>query len=284
MAVFTGNYFYCGCRGVWALFWLCFWYGLVLVQAVDFSENEIANHDAKSHPNPKLPASEMPLEVDILKLINVTHKDPGISLVEGPIRRFPAYKFRLPYGNVPLSQSSLVAGAMNNSRGFTVVFLYRQQKNNLGTLLSLHSPGRLTPWFQLTSNSKIGVLTLKYRLRNSSKLNQIDWTLPKHHRKSPLAAWIWLSLSMDFQEDLIRLDLDCAPSSFEPVPSRNALHSHVGVPRDALVYFRQEPGRKKKFLGSMQVAKVLPYVTHQRLWNCLEISSNLSPEFQKPLL
>jgi len=65
------------------------------------------------------------VEVDILKLINVTHKDPGISLVEGPIRRFPAYKFRLPYGNVPLSQSSLVAGAMNNSRGFTVVFLYR---------------------------------------------------------------------------------------------------------------------------------------------------------------
>lgn len=53
---------------------------------------------------------------------------------------------------------------------------------------------------------------------------------------------------MDFQEDLIRLDLDCAPSSFEPVPSRNSLHSHVGLPRDALVYFRQEPGRKKKFL------------------------------------
>lgn len=53
---------------------------------------------------------------------------------------------------------------------------------------------------------------------------------------------------MDFQEDLVRLDLDCAPSSFETIPSRKGSHSRVGVPKDALVYFRQEPGRKKKFL------------------------------------
>ncbi|XP_066245603.1 kielin/chordin-like protein [Euwallacea similis] len=266
------------------LLWMSYCHFLVTVQPLNPSENEIAHPETKSHPNPKLPASEMPLEVDILNLINVTYKDPGVSLVEGPIRKFPAYKFRVTYGNGPLTHSSTVAEAMNNSRGFTVVFLYRQQRNNLGTLLSLHSPGRLTPWFQLTSNSRTGVLTLKYRLRNSNKLNQIDWSLPRHHRKSPLAAWIWLSLSMDFQEDLIRLDLDCAPSLFEPIPSRKTSHFQVGVPRDALVYFRQEPGRKKKFLGSMQVAKVLPYVSHQRLWNCAEISSNLTPEFQKPLL
>lgn len=127
-------------------------------------------------------------EVDIIRLINVSSKDQGVSLVEGPIRKFPAYKFRLPYGNVPLPNSTVVTAAMNNPNGFTVVFLIRQQKNNLGTLVSVNSPGRLTPWFQLTSNSKTGSLTLKYRVQGSNRLRQIDWGLPKHHRKSPLAG------------------------------------------------------------------------------------------------
>lgn len=108
--------------------------------------------------------------------------------MEGPIGNYPAYKFRLPYGNVPLSNSTAVTGAMSAPFGFTVVFLYRQQKNNLGTLISVNSPGRLTPWFQLMSNMKTGALTLKYRVESSPKLHQIDWRLPNHHRKSPLAG------------------------------------------------------------------------------------------------
>lgn len=120
--------------------------------------------------------------------MNVSAKDQGVSLVEGPIQNFPAYKFRLPYGNVPLPNSTVVTSAMNSPEGFTVVFLYRQQKNNLGTLISVNSPGRLTPWFQLNSNSKMGLLMLKYRIKSSSKLRQMDWELPKHHRKSPLAG------------------------------------------------------------------------------------------------
>jgi hypothetical protein len=131
---------------------------------------------------------KFPDEVDILKLMNVSAKDQGVSLVEGPITNFPAYKFRLPYGNVPLPNSTVVTTAMNSPEGFTVVFLYRQQKNNLGTLISVNSPGRLTPWFQLNSNSKMGVLMLKYRMETSAKLRQMDWELPKHHRKSPLAG------------------------------------------------------------------------------------------------
>lgn len=67
------------------------------------------------------------------------------------------------------------------------------------------------------------------------------------HRET-IVAWLWLSLSMDFQEDLIRLDLDCVPSSFESIPTRK-LNSHsFAVPRDSLVYFKEEPGRKNRFL------------------------------------
>lgn len=127
-----------------------------------------------------------------MKLINVTSKDPGVSLVEGPINNYPAYKFRLPYGNVPLSNSTAVTTAMSSATGFTVVFLYRQQRNNLGTLLSVNSPGRLTPWFQLSSNAKIGFLSLKYRINVSQRLHQVDWSLPTHHKKSPLAGKYFL--------------------------------------------------------------------------------------------
>ena len=127
-------------------------------------------------------------EVDILKLMNVSAKDQGVSVVEGPIKTYPAYKFRLPYGNVPLSNSGNVTSAMSGPNGFTVIFLYRQQRNNLGTLLSINSPGRITPWFQLTSNLRTGVLSLKYKLGSSSKVRQIDWNLPSHHRKTPMAG------------------------------------------------------------------------------------------------
>lgn len=150
---------------------------------------EIINFQTKS-----IPYSD---EIDVLKLMNVSAKDQGVSVVEGPIPKYPAYKFRLPYGNVPLSNSTAVTQAMNNPNGFTVVFLYRQQKNNLGTLLSVHPPGRLTPWFQLTSNSKMGLLTLKYRVENSPKIRQIEWDLPRHHRKAPLAGELfWKTLGI----------------------------------------------------------------------------------------
>lgn len=277
------------------------------------AENEIDVYSR--HVHSKSPASQIQDEVDILKLMNVSGRDQGISVVPGPISRYAAYKFRLPYENVPLANSSVITSAMSSTAGFTVVFVYRQQKYNLGTLISVHSPGRLTPWFQLTSNSKTNMLSLKYRAADDAagagRLHQVDWSLPSHHRKSPLAAWIWMSLSVDVSTSTLRLDLDCLPSRFEAllkgsnnqanpnsrqqqqmlqhqhqtgVTATSMKHSKIGFPADSLVYFRQEPGRKKKFLGSMQVAKILPYVTQDRLWNCLHISEHQAPQHRKPMV
>lgn len=128
------------------------------------------------------------VEVDILKMVNVSAKDQGVSLVEGPINKFPAYKFRLAYNSIPLHNSDWITKAINNTNGFTIVFVMRQQKNNLGALLSINSPGRLTPWLQVSSNSKTGLLSLKYKALESKKLRQIEWNLPKHHRKSLMAG------------------------------------------------------------------------------------------------
>lgn len=253
---------------------------LNITAAIDPSENEI-DSDSTYEKHPKSPASTLRDEVNILQLLNISPKDQGVSSVEGPIRNFPAYKFRLPYGNVLLSNATNVTTAMNDPKGFTAIFLIRQQKNNMGTLMSVNSPGRLSPWFQVISNSKTGTLSLKYRLKELSKIKQIDWGLPKHHKKSPLAVWTWLSISFDPKYGIIRLDLDCDPSRFETIKKKK-FSGNFNIPEDSLVYFGQEPGRKKKFLGSIQVAKVLPYVTDQRLWSCVQIASNLSPEFRKP--
>jgi len=244
-------------------------------------ENELLGFSSRHKINS--PAAEIHDEIDILKLMNVSAKDQGVSLVEGPIPKYPAYKFRLPYENVPLSNSSAIIDGMSSRHGFTAVFLYRQQKNNLGTLISVNSPGRLTPSFQVNSNMKTNMLTFKYILSGSPKLHQIDWKLPTYHKKSPLAGWIWVSLSIDYDLATVRLDLDCEPSRFESLSVRKA-KARISVPQDSLVYLRQEPGRKKKFLGSMQVAKILPYITEQRLWNCMHISNNLSSRHRKPLV
>ncbi|KAJ8982361.1 hypothetical protein NQ317_013112 [Molorchus minor] len=95
-------------------------------------------------------------------------------------------------------------------------------------------------------------------------------------------AWTWLSVSIDYRADIVRMDLDCHPSLFDTL-TLSTIHRRISIPEDALVYFRQEPGRKKKFLGSMQVAKVLPYVVESRLWSCVQISPNLAPEYRKPI-
>lgn len=46
-----------------------------------------------------------------------------------------------------------------------------------GTLLSIHSPGRVTPWFQATSNLRTGQLVLHYRITSDKKLHQNSWAL-----------------------------------------------------------------------------------------------------------
>ncbi|XP_065158286.1 kielin/chordin-like protein [Atheta coriaria] len=229
----------------------------------------------------KSPAANLPGEVNVLQLMNVSAKDPGVSLVEGAILKYPAYKFRLPYENVPLANSSAITEAMMAESGFTVLFLYRQQKNNLGTLISVNSPGKLTPWFQINSNLKTNTLTVRYILVGTHNLRQIDFKLPKQfHRKSSLAAWLWVGFTFDFKTGTVRLDLDCLPSQFELLNSKRK-HQRITLTSDSLVYFRQEPGRKKKFLGSMQVAKILPYITEQRPWTCLQI---LEHNKHKPLV
>ncbi|XP_068082448.1 thrombospondin-2 [Anabrus simplex] len=214
--------------------------------------------------------------VDILRLLNVSAATPGVSLVVGPAPGLPAYKLRPSYGHVQVPSPSAITAALTSSAGFTLVFIYRQHRKSVGTLLSVHSPGRVSPWFQLTSNLRTSQLVLHYRLTSDAKLHQNSWSLVQPHvtavspeqRKAGGSGWTHISLALNTTTNMLHLHTDCLPGRDQPLAG-NSPYARLHIPDDALVYFRQEPGFKKKFLGSMQVAKILPYPsrTHPD-WSC----------------
>ncbi|KAK7867882.1 hypothetical protein R5R35_008629 [Gryllus longicercus] len=233
--------------------------------------------------------------IDILRLLNLSARTPGVAQVPGPILNVPAFKLRPGFGLVQVPNPSAVTSALSSSAGFTLVFVYRQHRKSLGTLLSVHAPGRVTPYFQVASNLRTGQLVLHYRLTTDAKLHQNAWSLrpaaqyvnsahPNSISTEPVRrpgglGWTFVHLSLNSSTNMLRLQLDCQPAREQPVAGSGGrggaralpggLVPHMHVPDDALVYFRQEPGFKKKFLGSMQVAKVYPYATTQHSdWTC----------------
>ena len=72
------------------------------------------------------------MELDILKLLNVSSVTPGVSEVLGPTDDAPAYKFRPGYNNVLVPSPGSIAAALTAPTGFTLVFVYRQHRKSLG--------------------------------------------------------------------------------------------------------------------------------------------------------
>lgn len=68
-----------------------------------------------------------------------------------------------------------------------------------------------------------------------------------------------MSMSVDFTTGTLRLDLDCLPSRFESLTQGKG---RINIPKDSLVYFRQEPGRKKKFLVIISCKLILRNMTN----------------------
>ncbi|KDR14512.1 hypothetical protein L798_10213 [Zootermopsis nevadensis] len=65
--------------------------------------------------------------------------------------------------------------------------------------------------------------------------------------------------------------MDCQKPKSQPVAGNTGARTPgFHIPHDSLVYFRQEPGFKKKFLGSMQMAKIKSYPVSRKDfgWSC----------------
>lgn len=63
-------------------------------------------------------------------MLNLTSR--GVSLTEGPIKGFPAYKLRMAFADPFITNTTPITSAIASPGGFTLVFLFRQQKNTLG--------------------------------------------------------------------------------------------------------------------------------------------------------
>lgn len=74
-----------------------------------------------------------------------------------------------------------------------------------------------------------------------------------------VSAWTWIEISVDYRNGLVRLDLDCNPSKFDSISFPGTQNKRVKIPEEAIVYFGQEPGRKKKYLVSIRIMNIIFY-------------------------
>ncbi|XP_046394643.1 kielin/chordin-like protein [Ischnura elegans] len=235
-----------------------------------------ASKAVSSNPE-KLPQGPHTIDdksIDILEILNLSKGSVGgVGVVSGVDPGHRAYRFRASFSGARLPTPSPVAAALSSTadpgggRAVSLVFVVRQQRRApLATLLSLHSPGRLSPWFQLTSNLRTNRLVLHYRVPSDRKLHSLSFDLAPPLRY-PGGAGGWTRLALEITPSRVRFLQDCRVEQSQPLSGLAGLH----VPKDALVYFRQEPGLKKKFLGSMQEARIMKTTLPDRPWTCNEV-------------
>lgn len=210
-------------------------------------------------------------EVDLLQALNVSTALRGVGQSHGPrpLDELPAWKLHATFDHVqlPPGPTAHLLHAVQKSHNFVMNFAFRQHRKTIATLLAVNSPGKLSPWLRLTSNLKQGHLMLFYRIKEDTRLHEKIFPLPRHTN--------WTLLELTVHGDVVTLSLECQKARKQ----RLAGHINLHFPKDSLVYFRQEPGFKKKLLGTVQVARVGACPPQERLWQCgnstLPTSTNL---------
>jgi hypothetical protein len=93
--------------------------------------------------------------------LNVTGSTPGVSKVVGPLSHVPAYKFRPGYNNVLVPDPGAIAAALTSPAGFTLFFVYRQQRKSLGENSAKQVNAVCVLEFNLYSLSRVEVSVLQ---------------------------------------------------------------------------------------------------------------------------
>jgi len=77
-------------------------------------------------------------------------------------------------------------------------------------------------------------------------------------------GWTHLALVFNASLSTLTLYLDCQAEKPQPIAGNTATGTlALHIPQDSLVYFRQEPGFKKKFLvGLLKIRKIRLYIIY----------------------
>lgn len=253
------------------------------------------------------------VELDLLKLLNVSTLHKGVGRASGPISSLPAWRLfsGMNVVQIPLEPESSFRNQLANNEALSAIFVARPNRHSVATLFSIHLPGKMSPLVRLAVNFRTRRFVLSYTVpdpvnmsvseeennsgeRASSRrdfdtaddVNEVDGTeqVPDEaeeafhlnsadvrHVKFRLASyktlkkthgWTWIGVNLTPEK--VTLYENCE----KPVTVKLVQAPLLRLPSDALVYFRQEPGLKRKFVGSVQVARLYSDHMTSRPWMC----------------
>lgn len=201
------------------------------------------------------------LDIDILEALNISDGMRGVSEIQGSQPQNKAWRLHTAFDHVQIPENNASQLFSKLTDQMTVEFIYKQHRKTVATLLSINSPGKMSPWFRITSNTKLNKLFIFYRIMEDSKLHEKIFNLHDVHRIDN-----WTKLAVSINGTKLLLNLDCRP----PDKQELAGHIYLQFPKDSLIYFRQEPGFKKKLLGAVEVARISStYEPNFSKWQCL---------------
>uniref|UniRef100_A0A023G315 Putative secreted protein n=1 Tax=Amblyomma parvum TaxID=251391 RepID=A0A023G315_AMBPA len=249
------------------------------------------------------------VELDLLKMLNISTLQKGVGRTTGPIQSLPAWKLfsGLNAVQIPLEPESKFRNHLANSGALSAVFVTRPNRHSVATLFSIHLPGKMSPLVRVAINFRTRRFVLSYTVPDSidtSLSEETDKTADRRdfdvadeiseadgveqtpdegdeafhlnsadvrHVKFKLASsralkkghgWTWIGVTLTPEK--VTLYENCE----KPVEIELVQSPLLRFPSDALVYFRQEPGLKRKFVGSVQVARLYSNHMTSRPWKC----------------
>lgn len=254
------------------------------------------------------------VELDLLKMLNVSTLHKGVGRTSGPISSLPAWRLfsGMNVVQIPLEPESNFRNQLANNEALSAIFVARPNRHSVATLFSIHLPGKMSPLVRVAVNFRTRRFVLSYTVpdpvnmsvseeENSGEgerapsrrdfdtaddINEVDGTeqVPDEaeeafhlnsadvrHVKFRLASyktlkkthgWTWIGVNLTPEK--VTLYENCE----KPVTIKLVQSPLLRLPSDALVYFRQEPGLKRKFVGSVQVARLYSDRMTSRPWKC----------------
>lgn len=260
------------------------------------------------------------VELDLLKMLNVSSLHKGVGRTSGPISSLPAWRLfsGMNVVQIPLEPESKFRNQLANNEALSAIFVARPNRHSVATLFSIHLPGKMSPLVRVAVNFRTRRFVLSYTVpdpvnmsvseeENDSEgeralsrrdfdtaddINEVDGAEPVpdeaeeafhlnsadvRHVKFRLTSyktlkkthgWTWIGVNLTPEK--VTLYENCE----KPVTIKLVQTPLLRLPSDALVYFRQEPGLKRKFVGSVQVARLYSDRMASRPWKCS--SSNMA--------
>lgn len=202
-------------------------------------------------------ATPLIVEMDLLEALNMSDGMRGVSQIKGSHPDTKAWRLHNSFDQVQVPEAAAKQLLSKLKDQLWLEFVYRQHRSTVATLLSINSPGKMSPWLRVTSNNKIGKLFVFYRIDEDNKLHEKVFGL---HR----AADDWTRIAVAINGTELHLFQNCKPPDKQKLAGR----AYLKFPPDSLIYFRQEPGFKKKLLGSVEVGKIASSAHYRPSWQC----------------